>query len=102
MAKRKLKLLLNIGFDDQKKYGIPDGATEGMPPMENEVISIDEDKAEILVNVLKIAKDYDAKEERAHEEVVREADAANVTSEVASRLAREQAEKDAEKKLKGK
>jgi hypothetical protein len=95
MAKRKVKMLINLGTDHQKQYGLPDLA-------ENEVASVTEDQANILVNVLKCAKDYDASEEKEHAAEVREADAAAVMPEVAKEIADAQARKDAEKALKDK
>lgn len=91
MANRKLKVLLNVGLDDQKKYGIPNGADDANPPVEGEVISVDENIANIMVNVLKLAKDYDAEDEKALK-----AKAAAETE--AARVAKEAAEKEAVKK----
>jgi hypothetical protein len=102
MAKRKLKILLNIGTADQKKYGIPPGEDGETPPQAGEVISVDENIANILVNVLHAAKEFDAKEEKSMAAEAREEAAEAVLPEVQARLAREQAEKDAAKIAKGK
>jgi hypothetical protein len=67
---RKLLVLLNVGTDDQKKYGVPNGPNSDMPPMEGDVIEVADDLADILVNRLKVARDFDAKEVRSHQERV--------------------------------
>ena len=95
MANRKIKMLLNLGTDHQKQYGLPELA-------EDEVASLPEDQANILVNVLKIAKDYNAAEEKEHAAESREAAAAAALPEVQAELAKEQAAKDAAKLAKGK
>lgn len=74
MAKRKLKMLLTLGLDDQEHYGIADGA-DG-PPREDEVIAVDEKEAKILLNVLQCATDYVASE--GEEEAVEEAEVSPV------------------------
>ena len=93
MAKRKIKMLLNLGTDDQKKYGLPE-------LVEDEVVSLPEEQADILVNVLKCAKDYSAAEEKEHAAEVREADVAVLLPEAEAKAAREAAEKAAEKEAK--
>lgn len=102
MASRKLKVLINVGTDDQKKYALPNSPSGDYPLQEGDVISVDEDVANVLVNTLKVARDYDAKEEKAAAAEAREAAAEAALPDVQSELAREQAVKDATKIAKGK
>lgn len=75
-ANRELKVLLNIGRDHQKQYGIP-------LAKEDEVVTVNEEQANIMVNKLKVAKDYNAEEEAEHRARVEEFDNAVIETEVA-------------------
>lgn len=102
MAKRKVRILLNVGTDHQKQYGIPNSPEGEFPPQEGDVLSVDEEMANILISTLKVAREYDAKEEKVMAAEAREAAAEAVLPEVQSELAHEQAVKDATKIAKGK
>jgi hypothetical protein len=95
MAKRKVKMLLNLGTDHQKQYGLPE-------LVEDEVASVTDEQADILVNVLKIAKEHNAAEEKEHAAEVREGDVAVLLPEAEARVAREAVEKAADKEARKK
>ena len=75
---RKLIFRLNVGLEDQAQYGIPNGQNSQSPPMEGDVMTIDDEKlANMLVNTLKLAEDYDAKAESERAEKIRKCDEAH-------------------------
>jgi hypothetical protein len=82
---RTLKVLLNIGHDDQEQYGVPAAS-------QDEVITVDEDVADKLVNVLKVAKDYSEAEEQKERERVRAFDEAAIERDLEERARRAEIE----------
>ncbi len=72
---RKLIFRLNVGLEDQATYGIPNGPNSQEPPHEGDILTIENDSlANILVNTLKLAEDFDAKAESERAEKIRKSD----------------------------
>lgn len=86
MSQRQLKVLVNIGTDHQKKYAIPDSTESEGPPKQGEIISADEELANVLVNVLHVCKDYDKAADEKHKAAIRKQDEDRLEKAVASRL----------------
>ena len=60
MAKtRKLVMLLNIGLDDQQKYDLPLVGENATPPMEGDIVECDERQSAVLLETLRLARDFD-------------------------------------------
>lgn len=83
MAKQQVKVLLNVGLDDQEQYGLPE-------LYEDDVASVTEEQAHVLMSVLKVAKPYNAKEEEEHQERVREFDERVMENQIAQEQIREE------------
>lgn len=99
-AAKQLYVLINIGKDDQEKYGIPNSPQGEFPPLEGDVISVeDEALANILVNVLKCCEEHDAKRVKEHQEKVAKFDHDVMKSEVHAQVVRQQLEQEAKDEL---
>src|SRR5688572_9013883 len=95
MARQTLELVTNVGFIDQEKYGLPEEVVNN----EGAIVTVDERVANILTKVLNVARPPEAKKD--HDEAVHRQAVQAVLPAVKARLAREEAEKEAEAMLRG-